>query len=76
MKAILRFTGVLLMMAAPLRAEDAITPVAIIDRARATVGTEDRLEGLVTLELVGELAPADPSVPEATLLILARKPCS
>lgn len=48
----------------------------VIDRARATVGSEASLDALVTLRLVGSLEPADPSVPAATLLILARKPCS
>jgi hypothetical protein len=51
-------------------------PKAIIDRARATVGTESALDNLVTLRLVGRLEPADRKMPSATLLIVARKPCS
>lgn len=51
-------------------------PSVIIDRARATVGTESALDNLVTLRLVGQLEPADQKMPSATLLIVARKPCS
>lgn len=63
-------------MVPSLSAAEKLSPSEIIDRARATVGTEDHLEELVTLKLIGELEPVDPSVPEATLLMLARKPCS
>jgi hypothetical protein len=48
----------------------------IIDRARATVGTEAALNRLVTLQIIGVLEPAAPEIPSATLLIIARKPCS
>lgn len=51
-------------------------PKAIIDRARATVGTESALDNHVTLRLVGRLEPADRKMPSATVLIVARKPCS
>lgn len=51
-------------------------PRAIIDRARATVGTESALNNLVTLRLVGRLEPADRKMPSGTILIVARKPCS
>jgi len=50
-------------------------PKAIIDRARATVGTESALNDLVTLRLVGRLEPADRKILSATILIIARKPC-
>ncbi|NBB79838.1 MAG: hypothetical protein GVY36_10385 [Verrucomicrobia bacterium] len=50
-------------------------PKVIIDRARATVGTESALDNLVTLRLVGRLEPADRKMPSATILIVARKPC-
>lgn len=54
------------------------TPPAadVINRARATVGAEKALNGLVTLKMLGSLDPADPEVPAATVLIVARKPCS
>ena len=48
----------------------------VIDRARATLGTEKALNGVVTLKMLGSLEPADPKVPAATVLIVARKPCS
>ncbi|MGZ0655945.1 hypothetical protein ACWPKO_10080 [Coraliomargarita sp. W4R53] len=48
----------------------------VIDRARATVGADEALDGLVTLQLLGRLEPVDPDMPSATLLIVARKPLS
>jgi hypothetical protein len=48
----------------------------VINRARATVGTEKALNGVVTLRMLGGLEPADPKVPAATVLIIARKPQS
>jgi hypothetical protein len=63
------------MAASNLTAQET-DPSVIIDRARATVGTESALENHVTLRLVGRLEPADPKMPSATLLIVARKPCS
>lgn len=48
----------------------------VINRARATVGTEKNLDSMVTLKLVGRLEPADAKVPAATILIIARKPGS
>ena len=48
----------------------------VINRARATLGSNDSLDGIVTLRFAGRLEPADPQVPAATLLILARKPSS
>lgn len=61
--------------AASLQAQG-VTANEVIDRARATVGTESALDGLITLQLVGSLEPADPEMPSATLLIIARKPAS
>ncbi|TVP78616.1 MAG: hypothetical protein EA353_07945 [Puniceicoccaceae bacterium] len=67
----------LLLLPATLGAQGADAKAkAIIERARATVGTEDALDGLVTLRLVGTLDPADSRLPSATILIIARKPCS
>ncbi|PXA04706.1 hypothetical protein DDZ13_05920 [Coraliomargarita sinensis] len=48
----------------------------LINRARATLGTEKALNGVVTLKMVGSLEPVDPKVPAATVLIIARKPQS
>jgi hypothetical protein len=48
----------------------------VINRARATLGTEKALNGVVTLKMLGSLEPANPKVPAATVLIVARKPCS
>ena len=49
---------------------------AIIDQARSLVGTEEALDGLITLEILGKLEKVDRRLPSATLLIFARKPCS
>lgn len=65
----------LCLAAANLSAQET-DPKVIIDRARATVGTESALENLVTLRLVGRLEPADRKMPSAAILIVARKPCS
>lgn len=54
----------------------ATAPADVINRARATVGTEKKLNSLVTLKVRGSLEPADPKVPAATVLIIARKPSS
>ncbi|NQY33237.1 MAG: hypothetical protein HRT56_08725 [Coraliomargarita sp.] len=48
----------------------------IIQRARATVGAEDRLKNVVTLKITGRILPSDPAVPEAIVHIVARKPRS
>ena len=64
-----------LLAAASLNAQD-VTASEVIDRARATVGAEAALDGVVTLQLIGSLEPADPEIPSATLLIVARKPAS
>ena len=52
------------------------TPGEIIDRARATLGSNKALDSVFTLRMIGILEPADPKVPAATLLIVARKPHS
>lgn len=49
---------------------------AIIASARATVGTEAALDELVTLKVTGVIEPADPKLPGARILRIARKPCS
>jgi hypothetical protein len=65
----------LVAVAAPLFAA---TPSVrdIVQRARATVGTETALSGLVTLQMSGGIEPAKSKLASATLLIIARKPCS
>jgi hypothetical protein len=63
------------LLTASLNAQ-VVTANEVIDRARATVGSEAALDGLVTLQLVGSLEPTDPDMPSATLLIIARKPAS
>ena len=65
----------LFAVAAPLFAA---TPSVrdIVHRARATVGTESALSGLVTLQMSGGIEPSGSKLPRATLLIIARKPCS
>lgn len=74
MKSLL-YSCLSLITAAALSAQQ-VSESEIIDRARATVGSEAALDGLVTLELVGLLEPTDPEIPSATLLIVARKPLS
>ncbi|MEN8661385.1 MAG: hypothetical protein ACN4GF_02610 [Lentimonas sp.] len=65
----------LLAIATPLLAQT--TNVKdVINRARATIGTEGTLDGLVTLQITGRLEPNSANVPEATLVIIARKPSS
>lgn len=65
------FSLICLIAAVPLWAQ---TPAEVINRARATVGEEKALNSLVTLQMTGGIVPADPKIPEATLLIIARKP--
>lgn len=48
----------------------------VINRARATVGAEAALDGLVTIQIVSSLDSIDAEMPSATLLIIARKPSS
>jgi hypothetical protein len=48
----------------------------IIKRARATLGSEEALDAVVTLRFEGRLEPADPQVDAANILIMARKPSS
>ena len=49
---------------------------AIIASARATVGAEAALNGLVTLQIDGAIESADPKLPGARIRRIARKPCS
>ncbi|CAA6677308.1 MULTISPECIES: hypothetical protein [unclassified Lentimonas] len=49
---------------------------SIVNRARATVGTEAALKGVVTLKMEGWIEPAESKLPSATILIISRKPCS
>lgn len=64
-----------LSLAITLVAEE-LDPKTVIERARATIGTEEKLDSVVTLRLVGALEPSDPKIPSGTVLIVARKPCS
>lgn len=61
--------------AASLQAQD-VSASEVIERARATVGADTALDGLVTLQLIGRLEPADREMPSATLFIVVRKPAS
>ena len=65
----------LLLVAASVSAR-AVSEDEVINRARATIGTDSALDGLITFQLVGSLDPVDPDMPSATLLIIARKPLS
>lgn len=49
---------------------------AIIERARATVGSPEQLDSVVTLRLVGSLESSNRAMPDAGIMILARKPDS
>lgn len=61
--------------AASLSAQS-LTTAEIINRGRATLGSNAALDGLVTLNFSGRLEPADPRVPDASILVIARKPSS
>ncbi len=76
MKTIRSFCLLALLACQPLSAQQNESVADIINRARATVAPAEKLDGLVTLKITGVLEPADARVPEATLLILARKPSS
>ncbi len=65
----------LIALVTPLLAETSSVH-DVINRARATVGADADLDGLVTLNIQGALDPADSKMPPAALLIVARKPCS
>ena len=75
MKKFLQILAVFVIGVAPVVATN-YAPEDIIERARSTVGTAEKLDALVTLKLRATLEPAGTSVPAATLLIFARKPCS
>lgn len=65
----------LIALVSPLSAESPKVRM-IIERARATVGTEAALNGLVTLSMTGWIEPAESKVPGGTLMIITRKPSS
>lgn len=65
-----------LLVGGALNAEQTTSTADVINRARATLGVEKALNEVVTLKMLGSLEPADPKVPAATVLIVARKPCS
>lgn len=58
------------LLARPVKVQD------VINRARATIGAENALDGLVTLQITGRLDPSATSIAEAALVIIARKPSS
>lgn len=64
------------LVASTLSAQQAPSARDVINRARATLGSDAKLDAVVTLKMLGTLEPADPKVPAATILIIARKPCS
>lgn len=64
-----------LFLVSSLAAEQ-IDKNTVIERARATLGSNDALDGVVTLRIVGSLKQAGSGTPSATILIVARKPCS
>lgn len=68
-------TFCLLAIAAPLMAQT-MDVTDVINRARATAGTDDALDNMVTLQITGRLEPASDKVPPATVVIIARKPSS
>jgi hypothetical protein len=49
---------------------------SIVTAARATLGAESALEGVVTLKLQGWIEPTESKLPGAQVRITARKPCS
>ena len=65
----------LMVLATPVFAETS-SATDIINRARATVGAESDLDGLVTLQMLGRIEPAAVGLPDAAILIVARKPAS
>ena len=69
------FFSYLIFLAGPLAASETQIKT-IIESARATVGTEAALDGLVTLKMSGYIEPADSKLPGARILMIARKPCS
>lgn len=48
----------------------------IINRARATVGTEETLNGVITLTLISQIEPAQPNIPPSAVVLTMRKPNS
>lgn len=64
------------LVAAALSAQQVPSTTDVINRARATLGSEQALNEVITLKMLGTLVPADPKVPAATVLIIARNPNS
>jgi hypothetical protein len=64
------------LVVSSLSAQPAASTTDVINRARATLGATEKLDGVVTLRMLCTLEPADPKVPAATVLIIARKPNS
>lgn len=56
----------------------AIPPAAseVVSRARACIGSESALDALVTLKITGRILPATPEMPEARIMLTARRPLS
>ncbi|MGK0176512.1 MAG: hypothetical protein ACI91V_000375 [Lentimonas sp.] len=71
---ILSFVCLILVTVSLVSAETGIK--AIIEAARATVGIEAALDGLVTVKMSGTIDPAEPNLPSADVILIARKPCS
>jgi len=65
----------LFVLGAPLLANK-VKPADVVERARATVGSEERLKDLVTLKITGKILPAKEGTPEAIVHMIARKPSS
>lgn len=64
-----------LFLVSSLAAEQ-VDEKTVIERARATIGSNDALDRVVTLQLAGGLKPVGSDIPSASILIVARKPCS
>jgi hypothetical protein len=64
-----------LIVVSSLCAQD-VSENEVIQRARATVGTDEALDNLITLQLICSLEPVDSEMPSATLVVIARKPLS
>ena len=71
----LLFSICLLVLATSLSAQK-VEVKDVINRGRATLGADEVLDRLVTLQITGRLDPIDARVPPAIIAIIARKPCS
>lgn len=52
------------------------TALEVVERARATIGSDRALDSVVTLSISGLIEPANSKLPEAGIRIIARKPAS